>query len=168
MTALNTRVQLKIWDTAGQERLRSVTRSFYRGCHAVVLVYDVTNQQTFTNLNWWFDELKNYAEPLLIYLVGNKLDMESERKVERNVGEKFASENQVDYFLETLVHSGKFVENLFYGIAEKLMEEVENVELTDEKMSDVIQPEMEEDNPHHEDGCLFKKFWDNLYAFIFE
>ena len=84
MTALNTRVQLKIWDTAGQERLRSVTRSFYRGCHAVVLVYDVTNQQTFTNLNWWFDELKNYAEPLLIYLVGNKLDMESERKVERD------------------------------------------------------------------------------------
>ena len=142
MTALNTRVQLKIWDTAGQERLRSVTRSFYRGCHAVVLVYDVTNQQTFTNLNWWFDELKNYAEPLLIYLVGNKLDMESERKVERNVGEKFASENQVDYFLETSAHSGKFVENLFYDIAEKLMEKVESGELTCEKTPDVIQPGM--------------------------
>ena len=81
------KVKLTIWDTAGQERFRTLTSSYYRGAHGVVLVYDVTRMDSFENLEQWLKEVQLYSpgngEAVIKLLVGNKCDLD--RKVRRNV-----------------------------------------------------------------------------------
>ena len=69
------RVQLQMWDTAGQERFRTITRSYYRGSQGIVVVYDVTDNDTFENVKHWLDEIeKNAGSGVIKLLVGNKSD----------------------------------------------------------------------------------------------
>ena len=70
-------VKLTIWDTAGQERFRTLTSSYYRGCHGVILTYDVNDRQTFTNLKQWLEEGDMYStsQSSAKMLVGNKIDV---------------------------------------------------------------------------------------------
>lgn len=78
-------IKLQIWDTvsqmvtqAGQETFKSITRSYYRGSIGVVLVYDITNRDSFNNIVKWLDETKNYAnDKVTVMLVGNKTDLDS-------------------------------------------------------------------------------------------
>ena len=71
-------IKLQIWDTAGQETFKSITRSYYRGSIGVVLVYDITNRDSFNNVARWLDETKSYAnDKVTIMLVGNKTDLEA-------------------------------------------------------------------------------------------
>ncbi|KAH9549006.1 hypothetical protein CY35_11G118000 [Sphagnum magellanicum] len=87
------RVKLTLWDTAGQERFRTLTSSYYRGAQGIVLVYDVTRRQTFTSLSdVWLKEIERYStkEDCIKMLVGNKLDLESERVVTKKEGVDFA------------------------------------------------------------------------------
>mmetsp|Transcript_900 Transcript_900/g.1171 ORF Transcript_900/g.1171 Transcript_900/m.1171 type:complete len:131 (-) Transcript_900:393-785(-) len=77
-----TNVKLQIWDTAGQESFRSITRIFYKGSHAVILVYDMTNPKSFENVKEWQTEIENNADAdVLVYLVANFADMEEEREI---------------------------------------------------------------------------------------
>jgi len=70
-------VKLQIWDTAGQERFHNITTSYYRGAHCIMLVYDVTNSDSFRNLNRWMGQIKNYASKGTQFLiVGNKADLQ--------------------------------------------------------------------------------------------
>lgn len=87
-------VKLQLWDTAGQERFRSVTRSYYRGAAAAVLVYDITKRSTFENLDRWLADCRALASPhLVVVLVGNKVDKEDEREVEYEEGLRWAEEH---------------------------------------------------------------------------
>ena len=80
-------VKLQIWDTAGQESFRSITRSYYRGSIGALLVYDVTKRATFENLQKWLEEMRENAySKMTIILVGNKVDLESEREVSTEEG----------------------------------------------------------------------------------
>ena len=73
-------VKLQIWDTAGQESFRSVTRIFYRGANIVFLVYDITREATFRNVQEWLLEVKQHAQvDVVVYLIGNKVDDEDRR-----------------------------------------------------------------------------------------
>ena len=75
-------IKLQIWDTAGQETFKSITRSYYRGSIGVVLVYDITNRDSFNNIVKWLDETKNYAnDKVTVMLVGNKTDLDAKRVV---------------------------------------------------------------------------------------
>ena len=75
-------MKLQIWDTAGQESFRSITRIFYKGSHAVVLVFDITTRASFNNVADWQREIESNAEENIIqYLVGNFADCEDEREV---------------------------------------------------------------------------------------
>jgi Ras-related protein Rab-2A len=77
-------VKLQIWDTAGQESFRSITRIFYRGAHCVFLTYDITRDETFSNIVEWLKEVRQHAnQDILIYLIGNRSDLEDEREVSR-------------------------------------------------------------------------------------
>ena len=77
-------VKLQIWDTAGQESFRSITRIFYRGAHCVFLTYDITRDDTFVNVLDWLKEVKQHASnEILIYLIGNRCDLEEDREVTR-------------------------------------------------------------------------------------
>ncbi|KAK6259127.1 Small GTPase - like 10 [Theobroma cacao] len=89
------KLKLAIWDTAGQERFRTLTSSYYRGAQGVILVYDVTRRDTFTNLSEvWTKEIELYStnQDCIKMLVGNKVDKESERVVTKKEGINFARE----------------------------------------------------------------------------
>ncbi|RZC10185.1 ras-related protein Rab-30 [Asbolus verrucosus] len=116
----NEKVKLQIWDTAGQERFRSITQSYYRSAHALILVYDISCQPTFDCLPDWLREIEEYASSkVLRILVGNKIDRE-DREIPTHVGEEFAERHNM-YFLETSAKEAENVERLFMQIAEDLM-----------------------------------------------
>ena len=73
-------IKLQIWDTAGQERFRTLTASYYRGAQGIIIVYDVTDRETFENVRTWIAETEKYSQPnVQKILVGNKCDMEDKR-----------------------------------------------------------------------------------------
>eukprot|EP00092_Neocalanus_flemingeri_P081530 GFUD01101851.1.p1 GENE.GFUD01101851.1~~GFUD01101851.1.p1 ORF type:complete len:184 (+),score=25.19 GFUD01101851.1:132-683(+) len=93
------KIKLQIWDTAGQERFRSITQSYYRSAHALILVYDVSNQPTFDCCPDWLREIEEYASPkVLRVLVGNKIDRD-DHEIPADVGEEFANRHGM-YFLQ--------------------------------------------------------------------
>lgn len=85
------RFKLSIWDTAGQERFRTLTSSYYRGAQGVILMYDISNRETFDALGTWFTELETFANQNVIkYIIGNKTDKESSRTVTTTEARNFA------------------------------------------------------------------------------
>ncbi|PPQ99604.1 hypothetical protein CVT24_005180 [Panaeolus cyanescens] len=88
------RIKLQLWDTAGQERFRSVTRSYYRGAAGAILVYDITNRNSFANLSRWLSDARALASSnLVVVLVGNKSDREEDREVEWSEASRWAADN---------------------------------------------------------------------------
>ena len=127
-------VKLQVWDTAGQEQFKSITRSYYRAVAGALLVYDVTNLESFANVKKWLDEAKQNANPeLVIILCGNKIDLPTERKVTTDQGKRLATENHI-FFMECSAKSRAKIDELFMTVAEAIKEKVESgkVEVADE------------------------------------
>jgi len=94
-------IKLQIWDTAGQERYRAITSAYYRGAVGALLVYDISKQSTFENVDRWLKELKDHAESnIVIMLVGNKSDLRHKRAVSTEDAMAFAERNNLA-FIET-------------------------------------------------------------------
>lgn len=86
-------MKLQIWDTAGQERFRTITVSYFKGAHGIVLVYDVTERDSFENIQHWVHQIRENAdERVRLILVGNKCDRRSERVVSTSEGEALAKQ----------------------------------------------------------------------------
>ncbi|XP_041473861.1 ras-related protein Rab-37-like [Lytechinus variegatus] len=114
------KVKLQIWDTAGQERFRSVTHAYYRDAHALLLLFDVTNRQSFENIRAWVGEIHEYAnDDVVVMLLGNKADMTSERAVKREEAEKLGRDNSIPY-METSAKTGLNVDLAFIAVAKDL------------------------------------------------
>ncbi|CAG9327079.1 unnamed protein product [Blepharisma stoltei] len=115
-------IKLQIWDTAGQESFRAITRSFYRNAHGVVLMYDLTRLESYENLYDWLREIKQNSDPdVVIYLVGNMLDLaEDEREVQTDQAQAFAEENKLDGFTEASAKTAEHVAEVFQKIGEVL------------------------------------------------
>ncbi|KAJ6575083.1 ras-domain-containing protein [Mycena capillaripes] len=127
------RIKLQLWDTAGQERFRSVTRSYYRGAAGALLVYDITNRDSFTNLSRWLADARALASPHLVaVLVGNKADKDDEREVEWAEASRWAAENDV-HFLEASSLTGDNVEAPFLLAARSILLSIESGALDPEK-----------------------------------
>uniref|UniRef100_A0A3B3Z0R5 Uncharacterized protein n=1 Tax=Poecilia mexicana TaxID=48701 RepID=A0A3B3Z0R5_9TELE len=110
-------VKLQIWDTAGQERFRTITSSYYRGAHGIIIVYDVTEQESFNNVKQWLDEIDRYAcENVSRLLVGNKSDLVSKKVVDAATAQDLASSLKIP-FLETSAKSADNVEKAFLTMA---------------------------------------------------
>jgi small GTP-binding protein len=119
--ALNdTTVKFEIWDTAGQERYHSLAPMYYRGAAAAIVVYDITNTDSFTRAKNWVRELQRQGSPnVVIALAGNKNDLASKRKVQPEEAQQYADENGI-FFMETSAKTAANVNELFVAIARKL------------------------------------------------
>jgi Ras-related protein Rab-1A len=117
-------VKLQIWDTAGQERFRTITSSYYRGAHGIIVVYDVTDKVSFNNVKQWLGEIDRYAcQSVNKLLVGNKADLVEKKVVDYNEAKEFAEGLQIS-FLETSAKSAQNVEEAFMTMTRQIKERV--------------------------------------------
>ena len=102
-------VRIKMWDTAGQERYKSLTKGFFRNAQGIMIVYDVTNSETFENLKYWINSIKTHMdseiEKIPVIIIGNKIDAE-EREIKYEEAELFCKDHNFPYF-ETSAKTGK-------------------------------------------------------------
>ncbi|KAF9147930.1 hypothetical protein BG015_010355 [Linnemannia schmuckeri] len=155
-------VRLQLWDTAGQERFRSLIPSYIRDSSVAVVVYDITNRNSFMNTAKWIDDVRaERGTDVIIVLVGNKTDLNEKRQVTAEEGEKKAKEFNI-MFIETSAKAGHNVKTLFRKIAQALPG-MENT-ITDANQSQLIDVKIQ-DNPNNAEGAngcasfLHNKTW---------
>ena len=113
-------VKLQIWDTAGQERFRTITSSYYRGAHGIIVVYDVTERESFDCVKQWMNEIDRYAtENVNRLLVGNKCDLDAQRQVTYDEGAEMAKSFRIK-FLECSAKNSHNVEESFVTMAREI------------------------------------------------
>ncbi|KAG9394301.1 Small GTPase superfamily, ARF type [Carpediemonas membranifera] len=118
----NSTIKLQIWDTAGQERFKTITAAYYRGAHGIIVVYDVTDVETFNNVRVWLEEINRYAsEDVCKLLVGNKCDLEDRKAVEYQTAKTFAESLDIS-FIETSAKDAMRVDDAFTIISKTLLE----------------------------------------------
>jgi Ras-related protein Rab-1A len=110
-------IKLQIWDTAGQERFRTITSSYYRGAHGIIIVYDCTDQESYNNVKNWLQEIDRYAtDQVNKLLVGNKCDLTTKKVVSTETAKAFADSLGIT-FLETSAKDATNVEKAFLRMA---------------------------------------------------
>ena len=115
------RIKLQIWDTAGSERFRTITTSYYRGAHAIIMVFDITKKETFDHIINWMADIDKFAKQgVLRILVGNKCDLENQREVNKDEGLAFADKYGIQYF-ETSAKETINIESLFIDTTKYLL-----------------------------------------------
>uniref|UniRef100_A0A8C0AQI1 Ras-related protein Rab-13 n=1 Tax=Buteo japonicus TaxID=224669 RepID=A0A8C0AQI1_9AVES len=115
------KIKLQVWDTAGQERFKTITTAYYRGA-GIILVYDITDEKSFENIQNWMKSIKeNASAGVERLLIGNKCDMEAKRKVQRDEAEKLAKEHGIRFF-ETSAKSSVNVEEAFSTLARDILQ----------------------------------------------
>jgi len=116
-------VKLQIWDTAGQERYQLITPIFYRGANAIILVYDVTDTTALAGIKKWHDEaIKLISKANVQFIIiGNKNDMQKDKKISTQQGLEFARSLDINLFFETSAKTGSGIENTFSKITAELI-----------------------------------------------
>ena len=136
-------IKLQIWDTAGQERYRSITSAYYKGSKGCFIVYDITSNQTFEDVEKWYEEInKSGDKGISIVLGGNKCDLEQERKVTVEMGEEKARNLNCPFF-ETSALNNTQIEKIFQVISEDIYSKSKNEKKDDEDDDDydIVQEE---------------------------
>ena len=128
-------IKLQIWDTCGLEEFSTCTSSLYKNSSLAIIVYAINNRDSFENVERWANLIKLNAKPeTLIFVVGNKTDLEKERKVSKEEGEKLREKNLFNFFIETSAKNNSFVTELFNQAIIQLFEqykEYQNIEKRD-------------------------------------
>ncbi|ELU01105.1 hypothetical protein CAPTEDRAFT_94333 [Capitella teleta] len=115
------RVRIQLWDTAGQERYDTITQQYYRRAQGILLVYDITNEKTFINLQKWVNYVQDYADDEVeLTLIGNKCDRKKERRVPTSRGQEFARNLNIPFY-ETSASKSKNIEKAFTEITKRVM-----------------------------------------------
>jgi len=112
----NMLIKLQLWDTAGQERFRTITSNYYKRAHAIFLVYDVSNEQSFDNLSTWLNDILLFRGTIPKILLGNKSDLKKRREVSKEKGAAFAKEQNMLFF-ETSAKTSTEVDEAFQSMA---------------------------------------------------
>ena len=133
----NKLIKLQIWDTAGQERFRTITKTYYKGAHGIILTYDVTDQDSFKNIRNWIKQIEANAQGnVKRVLVGNKCD-KPDRVVTEEEGKKLADDYSMSFF-ETSAKTNKNVTEVFYHLTKEILKANEgNKELGGKKLTKI-------------------------------
>ena len=116
------KVKYLIWDTAGEDRMKTMTYSYYRGCHVILVVFDVTERKSFQNVTTWVECIDKFAKSnVLRILVGNKTDLEDKRVVSTEEGKELAAQNGLKYYeISALKITG--LHEMFEDVAKEYVE----------------------------------------------
>ena len=134
-------IKLQIWDTCGQEVYKSLISGLYRNSSLAIILYSVNNKNSFQHVETWVRDLKlNSHKNVKTILVGNKCDLEKERKISFEEGENLKNKYKLDFFIETSAKRGDNAKNVFVEAAKILYKEYivykENSNLEEEKIND--------------------------------
>ena len=115
-------IKVQLWDTAGQDRYRTIAKNYYKGSHGILLLYDITKENSFENIREWVQNIREEVyEKAIIFLIGNKIDKKNERKITTEQGQKLAAEYNLPFF-EAYAKSGENVEEIFKNLYKKISE----------------------------------------------
>ena len=115
-------VKVQLWDTAGEERFRTIAKSYYRGAHGIILIYDVTNRKTFENIRKWLYQINEETSgKISILLIANKIDCVESRQVTKEEGKQMAKNNGLPIF-EASAKDSTNVNESFQYLIEKISE----------------------------------------------
>ena len=115
-------IRLILWDTAGEERFRSLIPSYLKNADCIIIVFDITNKDSFNSLNKWLTDSKNNASEGTIYIIcGNKSDLKEKRTVNENEIDKYIKKNELIY-VECSAKNGEGIKDLFNTVAKNLGE----------------------------------------------
>jgi Ras-related protein Rab-1A len=121
-------IKLQIWDTAGQERFKTITSSYYKGAHGIIVTYDVTDKESYKNIDTWMNEVEKHAsDNVSRILVGNKCDLEDSRQVSTDEGKELADTYNIR-FVETSAKDSKNVEEAFTLMTKEIKSRVVHTE----------------------------------------
>jgi len=144
-------IKLKIWDTAGQERYRNITSHIYKDADGIILVFDVTSEDSYNQITDWMDQIKNNVsqDDISLILIGNKCDIQ-ERIVEKERGEQMAEKLEINYF-ETSALTGQGISEAFEGLAKLILKKKNpkentsrNISIATEKVEDIVNKKKKE------------------------
>jgi len=115
-------IRIQIWDTCGNETYEEIMKNFYRSALCIFVVFALDDENSFLNLNKWIYDIKkiNENESPIIVLIGNKKDLESERKITKEEIEKYCRKNEIDTYFETSAKTGESIHELFKEVIKKL------------------------------------------------
>jgi small GTP-binding protein len=125
-------VTMAIWDTGGQELFDAIRPQYYRGAHGVLVIYDVTNKQSFNNLDKWLSELDNNCGNIPKIIIGNKIDLTDERVILFETGESYAQRKNVTYY-ETSAKTGENVIDVMEALAKSILSRNKKFKAASEK-----------------------------------
>ena len=115
-------IKIQIWDTAGMEKYQSITKSYYRGAQACLIVFDITNRESFDSIGNWIENFNNFSNPnieKIIILIGNKCDLGIDRKINFEEAENFSRVNNLFYY-ETSAKEDINAQKVFINAAKEL------------------------------------------------
>ena len=119
-------IRIQIWDTAGMENFKSITRSYYKNSICALIVYDISNKDSFKNVLNWIEDCKVFSpKNILLVLIGNKSDLNDKRQVSIEEGKKVADENNMIFF-ETSAKDNVNINEVFLKSAQKILENIKN------------------------------------------
>ena len=147
------KIKMQIWDTAGQERFKNIIASYYRGAHGILLIYDVTDKESFKNLSNWLIEIeKNASKNVLKVLIGNKTDLEEKRVMTYNQGQEFADSYGLKY-IETSAKKNLNVNEAFETLGRELMQASDDKKIGKSKDKKISVTKAEDLNQEQKKGC---------------
>lgn len=121
------KIKLQIWDTAGEERFRTITTSYYKGAHAILIVFDITEKDSFEHVKNWVADIDKFAKlGVLRILVGNKCDLEKQRIISKEEANELAEKLGIKY-IETSAKDTINIETLFVDTAKYLLSKQVNI-----------------------------------------
>ena len=118
----NKKIKIQIWDTAGQVKYKAITRNLFLKVMGAIIIYDITNEKSYTNLKSWVELIREECgSHMQIIIVGNKCDLDSERKINQDEVMNYAEEEKIEY-IETSCKTGENVHKVVKTICEKILE----------------------------------------------